>query len=95
MAQQHLSCRSHRWPPAAAWPCECRERWVYGTRYSCARGAMAPATIATASFTAMRKVVEVKEVGMSAMVACMVATCGVGMALKAMADSEKRYQYYG
>ena len=42
-------------------------------------------TVAAASFTAMRKVVEFKEMGMGALA----NTCGLGMALKAMADSEK------
>ena len=45
----------------------------------------ASGTIAAASFTAMRKVVESKEVGMGVLT----PVCGVGMALKAMADSEK------
>ena len=45
----------------------------------------ASGTVAAASFTAMRKVVEFKEMGMGALA----STCGLGMALKAMADSEK------
>ena len=45
----------------------------------------ASGTVAAASFTAMRKVVEFKEMGMGALA----NTCGLGMALKAMADSEK------
>ena len=45
----------------------------------------ASGTIVAASFTAMRKVVEFKEMGMGALA----NTCGLGMALKAMADSEK------
>ena len=42
-------------------------------------------TVAATSFTAMRKVVEFKEMGMGALA----SACGLGMALKAMADSEK------
>ena len=45
----------------------------------------ASGTVAAVSFTAMRKVVEFKEMGMGALA----STCGLGMALKAMADSEK------
>ena len=45
----------------------------------------ASGTVAAASFTTMRKVVEFKEMGMGALA----STCGLGMALKAMADSEK------
>ena len=45
----------------------------------------ASGTVAAASFTAMRKVVEFKEMGMGALA----NTCGLGMAPKAMADSEK------
>ena len=41
-------------------------------------------TVAATSFTAMRKVVEFKEMGMGALA----SACGLGMALKAMADSE-------
>ena len=41
--------------------------------------------VAAVSFTTMRKVVEFKEMGMGALA----NTCGLGMALKAMADSEK------
>ena len=42
-------------------------------------------TVAATSFTAMRKVVEFTEMGMGALA----SACGLGMALKAMADSEK------
>ena len=42
-------------------------------------------TVAATSFTAMRKVVEFKEMGMGALA----SACGLGMALKAMADCEK------
>ena len=45
----------------------------------------ASGSVAAASFTAMRKIVEFKEMGMGALA----STCGLGMALKAMADSEK------
>ena len=45
----------------------------------------ASGTVAAASFTTMRKVVQFKEMGMGALV----NTCGLGMALKAMAGSEK------
>ena len=45
----------------------------------------ASGTVVAASFTAMRKFVEFKETGMGALA----NTCGLGMALKAMADSEK------
>ena len=45
----------------------------------------ASGTVAAASFTAMRKVIEFKEMGIGALA----NTCGLGMALKAMADSEK------
>ena len=45
----------------------------------------ASGTVAAASFTAMRKVVEFKQMGMGALA----SACGLGMALKAMADSEK------
>ena len=45
----------------------------------------ASGTVPAASFTAMRKIVEFKEMGMGALA----STCGLGMALKAMADSEK------
>ena len=41
--------------------------------------------VAAASFTAMRKVVEFKEMVMGALA----NTCGLGIAFKAMADSEK------
>ena len=42
-------------------------------------------TVAAASFTTMRKVVEFKEMGVGALA----NTCGLCMALKATADSEK------
>ena len=45
----------------------------------------ASGTVAAASFTAMRKVVEFKKMGMGALA----STCGLGMALKATTDSEK------
>ena len=45
----------------------------------------ASGSVAAASFTTMRKIVEFKEMGMGALA----STCGLGMALKAMADSEK------
>ena len=45
----------------------------------------APGAVAAASPTAMRKAVEFKGVGMGALA----STCGLGMALGAMADSEK------
>ena len=41
--------------------------------------------VAATSFTAMRKVVDFKEMGMGDLA----NVCGLGMALKAMADSEK------
>ena len=45
----------------------------------------ASGTVVVASSTAMRKVVEFKEMGMGTLA----NTCGLCMALKAMADSEK------
>ena len=45
----------------------------------------ASGTVAAASFPVMRKVVEFKEMGMGVPA----NTCGLGMASKAMADSEK------
>ena len=45
----------------------------------------ASGTVVATSFTAMRKFVEFKETGMGALA----NTCGMGMASKAMTDSEK------
>ena len=45
----------------------------------------ASGTVVAASFTAMRKIVEFEEMGMGALA----NSCRLGMALKAMADSEK------
>ena len=84
MARQQARCRPRRWPPVAA----------SDLRMTRTPGPVVPAppapgeasgTVAAASFTAMRKVVEFKEMGMGALA----STCGLGMALKAMADSEK------
>ena len=75
---------------APSWASSSGQRPVIDTN----AGPVVPATpapgetsgiVVAASSTAMRKVVEFKEMGMGALA----NTCGVGMALKAMADSEK------
>ena len=62
-----------------------RKKSVVASEQVCPAPGEASGIVAAVSFTAMRKVVEFKEMGMGALA----STCGLGMALKAMADSEK------